>query len=72
VLSDADERVLAIVTKVPPCAKEPCPKYVPGIAVDKVIELRGGRAAELGVKVGEQVQIKFFNEDFTAHAEGFL
>jgi len=38
----------------------PCPTYGPDTAVDRVIELRGGRAAELGVKVGDRIEIEFF------------
>lgn len=55
-----DGKVKAIASSVPPCQAEPCPTYGPGGAsIDRVIELRGGRAAELGLKVGETVKIEF-------------
>ena len=54
-----DGKVKAIAASVPPCTTEPCPTYGPDIAVNQVIELRGGRAAELGLKVGDKVNIKF-------------
>jgi len=50
-----DGVVQAIIPNVLPCSSEPCPTYGPGVIVDGVIELRGGRAAELGLKVGDRV-----------------
>ncbi|HEY9601719.1 MAG TPA: DUF192 domain-containing protein [Allocoleopsis sp.] len=55
--------VKAIATNVPPCTTEPCPTYGTGVLIDQVIELRGGRAAEIGLKVGDRVNIKALNED---------
>jgi uncharacterized membrane protein (UPF0127 family) len=52
-------QVKAITANVPPCRTEPCPSYPSGVAIDQVIELRGGRAAELGLKVGDRVNIRF-------------
>jgi uncharacterized protein len=41
-----------------PCPKEPCPTYGPkNKLIDQVIELRSGRAAELGLKVGDRIRI---------------
>lgn len=50
-----DGIVQAIFANVPPCTAEPCPLYGSGVPVDAVIELRGGRAGELGLKVGDQI-----------------
>ncbi|MGL5058576.1 MAG: DUF192 domain-containing protein [Microcoleus sp.] len=47
--------VQAIIPKVPPCLSENCPNYGPDVLVDGVIELRGGRAAELGLKAGDRI-----------------
>jgi uncharacterized membrane protein (UPF0127 family) len=55
-----DGVVEAIELSAPPCTADPCPTYGPDTAVDRVIELRGGRAAELGVKVGDRIEIEFF------------
>jgi uncharacterized membrane protein (UPF0127 family) len=54
-----DGQVKAIAENVPPCTTEPCPTYGSKVAIDQVIELRGGRAAELGLKVGDRVNVKF-------------
>jgi len=51
--------VKLIAADVPPCTADPCPVYGPAELVDKVIELRGGRAAELGLKVGDAVTIQY-------------
>lgn len=48
-----------IQAAAPPCASEPCPTYGPNTPIDTVIELRSGRSAELGLKVGDRVKIKF-------------
>ncbi|MBD1910966.1 MULTISPECIES: DUF192 domain-containing protein [unclassified Leptolyngbya] len=50
--------VQAVVT-APPCEDEPCPTYGPSTAVDSVIELRGGRAQEVGITPGDRVEIRF-------------
>ncbi|MEG3849266.1 DUF192 domain-containing protein [Microcoleus sp. herbarium19] len=49
--------VQAIIPNVPPCFSETCPNYGPDVPVDAVIELRGGRAAQLGLKVGDRISI---------------
>ncbi|MEH2043207.1 DUF192 domain-containing protein [Nostoc sp.] len=48
-----------IQVAAPPCASEPCPTYGPNTPIDKVIELRSGRAAELKLKVGDILKIEF-------------
>ena len=53
--------VVAIFSNVPPCNTEPCPTYGPASTIDQVIELRGGRAQELGLKVGDRLAIKLIN-----------
>ncbi|MEA5578609.1 DUF192 domain-containing protein [Anabaena sp. UHCC 0451] len=47
-----------IQTAAPPCNSEPCPTYGPNEPIDQVIELRSGRAQELGLQVGDQVKIQ--------------
>ncbi|MEB3230349.1 MAG: DUF192 domain-containing protein [Leptolyngbyaceae bacterium] len=55
-----DQRVLAIAPQVPPCRTEVCLTYGPrGVPVDAVLELRGGRAAELGIAIGDPITITF-------------
>lgn len=50
--------IKGIAPEAPPCSNLPCPTYGPGNQiVDYVIELRGGRAAELGLAVGDPVTI---------------
>lgn len=50
-----DGIVQAVIANVPPCFAESCPSYGPDVIVDGVMELRGGRAAELGLKVGDRI-----------------
>jgi uncharacterized membrane protein (UPF0127 family) len=47
--------VQAIIPNVPPCFGDTCPNYGPDVPVDAVIELKGGRAAQLGLKVGDRI-----------------
>jgi uncharacterized membrane protein (UPF0127 family) len=51
--------VESISIKNPPCTKSPCPNYAPNKPIDQVIELRSNRVAELNVKVGDRIEIKF-------------
>ncbi|AFZ03870.1 DUF192 domain-containing protein [Calothrix sp. PCC 6303] len=52
-----DGVVQYIQASAAPCPKEPCPNYGPGNKlIDQVIELRSGRAAELGLKVGDRIR----------------
>jgi uncharacterized membrane protein (UPF0127 family) len=62
-----DGEVKAIAVNVPPCTTTPCPTYGPQseVLIDQVIELRGGRAAELGLKVGDRVIVKFLDGNTT-------
>ncbi|WP_234996643.1 DUF192 domain-containing protein [Planktothrix sp. PCC 11201] len=53
--------VKAIQVNALPCEQEPCPTYGPDVPVDRVIELRGGRSQELGLKVGDRIPINFLN-----------
>ncbi len=51
--------IQAIESNVPPCTADPCPTYGPGDQlIDHVLELRAGRAAELGLAVGDPVEIQ--------------
>lgn len=55
--------VQAIAADVPPCTSNPCPTYGPGVLVDQVIELAGGRAAQLGIQVGDRISITILEEE---------
>ncbi|ESA33868.1 hypothetical protein N836_19730 [Leptolyngbya sp. Heron Island J] len=51
------------IFEAPPCESDPCPTYGPGrLLVDNVIELRMGRAAELGLEAGDQVELTFLED----------
>jgi uncharacterized protein len=52
-------QVVSVSSNVPPCKADPCPVYGPKDTVDQVIELRGGRAAELGIKPGDRLPVQF-------------
>jgi hypothetical protein len=58
-----DGEVQAIAANVPPCTTPTCPTYGPEGSVNQVIELRGGRAAELGLQVGDQIAIEFLQSE---------
>ncbi len=55
--------VIAIASSAPPCPALPCPTYGPsGELIDQVIELRGDRAAEIGLQPGDTVTIQPLTE----------
>ena len=51
-------KVQSISSNVPPCQADPCPTYGPNAFVDQVIELRAGRAIELGLKQGDRLVLQ--------------
>ncbi|MDG2990884.1 DUF192 domain-containing protein [Candidatus Synechococcus calcipolaris G9] len=50
--------VIDIAENAPPCYDDPCPTYGPNQIIDHVLELRGGRAAEISLAVGDRLKIK--------------
>ena len=54
-----DGKIKAIEANVPPCSADPCSLYGTDIPIDQVIELPGGRAAELSLEVGDRLEIEF-------------
>jgi uncharacterized protein len=53
---DAAAKIVYIGAKIPPCEADPCASYSPGVDASYVLELRSGRAAELGLKVGDTLR----------------
>ena len=52
--------VKTIAVNVPPCTSDPCAIYGSARdAIDQVIELRGRRSTDLGLKVGDKVPVQF-------------
>jgi len=63
--------VKEIAANVPPCEETPCSTYGPAAtAIDSVIELRGGRAAALGLKVGDRIAVEFLDADSKGAEDG--
>lgn len=59
-----DGEVIYVQGSAPPCQSTPCPTYGPaGEMIDQVIELRGGRAAELGVKKSDRISVQFLSPE---------
>lgn len=50
--------VTNVHAQVPPCSSTPCSTYASKGAVDSVIELRSGRAAELGITAGSTIDVE--------------
>lgn len=55
-----DGEIKAIAQSVPPCTTSTCPTYGPDGEMDYVLELKGGQAEALGLSVGDQVDIHYF------------
>ena len=52
--------VKSIAVNVPPCTSDSCSTYgSTRDVIDQVVELRGGRSTDLGLKVGDRVPIQF-------------
>lgn len=58
-----DGQVQKVVTAAPPCEQSRCPTYgMEKTAVDQVIELRAGRAEELGIQEGDRLTVEFLED----------
>jgi hypothetical protein len=53
-----NNQVAYVARNVPPCKADPCSTYGTPVEIDQVIELRGGRAAELGIKPGDRLVVQ--------------
>jgi uncharacterized membrane protein (UPF0127 family) len=58
-----DGRVVAIEANAAPCPRLPCRSYGSGEAVDGVVELAGGQAEALGLRVGSPAPIEAITKD---------
>ena len=56
ILLDGD-RIVALESQLLPCTTALCPLYEFDVSFDSAIELKGGRAKELGLEVGDLVSI---------------
>ena len=54
-------QVKAILADVPPCTVDPCSVYGPDTLITQVLELRGGRAKELDLEIGDRLNIEFLD-----------
>jgi uncharacterized membrane protein (UPF0127 family) len=52
---DDERRIIHIEADVPPCREDPCPSYGPLRPARYVLELKGGVAADLGLKVSDRL-----------------
>ncbi|MCT0229534.1 DUF192 domain-containing protein [Synechococcus sp. CS-1324] len=52
-------RVIAIEASAPPCPRLPCPSYGPAEPADGVVELDGGEAARLGIRLGSAAALRW-------------
>lgn len=49
-----------IVRNVVPCNTKLCPTYGGNLPANQIIEIPGGKAAQLGIKVGDKISINFY------------
>ena len=48
-----EKQVLEIFPDVPPCRQDPCPSYICRQPAKYVLEIKGNRSRELGIKPGD-------------------
>lgn len=54
---DHTGKLVGLQERVPPCKADPCPVYPSGASALYVLELNGGVAHSLGLKLGDSVEI---------------
>jgi uncharacterized membrane protein (UPF0127 family) len=50
-----EKQVVDMYINVPPCKEEPCKTYVTRVPAQYVLELRGNRAKEINLKIGDSI-----------------
>jgi len=51
-------KIVKIAANLPPCTSNACPVYPSEVPIDQVIEIRGGRAAQLGLEVEDSLLVR--------------
>lgn len=54
---DGEGQLLQIHADVPPCRSDPCPLYISGEAIKYILEINGGSAKRLDLKVGDRLHL---------------
>jgi uncharacterized membrane protein (UPF0127 family) len=52
-----DRQIVDMYCDVPPCRSDPCPSYTSALPARFVLEVRGGTAKKLNLKVGDKIFI---------------
>lgn len=55
---DQTRKIIHIESHVPPCQSDPCPIYTPPASALYVLEVNGGYADELGMKIGDEFKFR--------------
>ncbi len=56
---DYSRRVVHIEDNVPPCQRDPCATYAPSRKAMYVLEVNARKAAQWGIKLGEEFEFRF-------------
>lgn len=57
---DSAYQVVHIENNVPPCLRDPCPRYAPQAPARYVLEINAGHAMRMGLQKGTGVKFHFF------------
>jgi uncharacterized membrane protein (UPF0127 family) len=52
---NGDKQVVDLFASVPPCRRDPCPSYTSALPARYVLEIAGGLAAKLKLRVGDKI-----------------
>jgi uncharacterized membrane protein (UPF0127 family) len=54
---NSDRQIVGMHCSVPPCGSDPCPSYTSALPARYVVEIRGGLAKTLKLKIGDKIFI---------------
>jgi hypothetical protein len=52
---NGDKQVVDLFASVPPCRRDPCPSYTSALPARYVLEIAGGQARKLKLRVGDKI-----------------